>query len=84
MPIHGKDGFLFNPEALTVRIAAECKRLNITTRAQAIAAWAGLTPAVRTMFLGKLLLGAIRFPDDSRSLNPYQVGSAPTVPGPGE
>jgi hypothetical protein len=84
MPIHSRDGFMFDPDALTVRIAAECKRLGIATRAQAVTAWAALTPAVRTMFLGKLLLGAIRFPDDPKTSNAYQVGAAPIVPGPGE
>jgi hypothetical protein len=78
------NGFSFDPQAVSVRLAAEAGRVGITTRAQAIAAWNGMTPNARVMFLGKLFLGACTFPGDPPRASPYQTGAAPTVPGPGE
>lgn len=84
MSIDSEDGYAFLLDAMLLRIVGEFKRVGITTRIKAIQKWGDWNEKKRAQFLGKIILGSCKFPDDPKVMSPYQVAAADTVTGPGE
>lgn len=72
-------GFSFDANALSLRLRTLMTGLNITTRAGLIQAWNGATAAQKVSFLGQLLFGAVRCPDDPNGATPAQIAATTNV-----
>lgn len=59
------DGFGFDPDAYSIRLARECQTRGITSRAQLIATWNAATNAQQLTFLARMVFGSTRFPEDA-------------------
>jgi len=59
------DGFGFDADAFSMRLANECKTRGIASRAQFIAVWNGATQAAQINFLARMVFGSTRFPEDA-------------------
>lgn len=72
------NGFGFDPDAYSIRLANECAARGITTRAQFLAAWSAATAAQQLTFLARMVFGSTRFPDDAESATSAQIAAAGT------
>lgn len=59
------DGFGFDPDAYSIRLARECQARGIASRAQFIAAWGAATQGQQVTFLARMVFGSTRFPEDA-------------------